>query len=92
MHPLYCEDNAQVYYCLEEAVRGTQYVSTLKLFQQIKNGRGSLALIIQQFARTNKWQTELSLRDKFMHEKVWNVQALYPLRDSLVSTEVLSWQ
>eukprot|EP00957_Ditylum_brightwellii_P055381 4197284-Ditylum_brightwellii.AAC.1 len=23
MHPLYREDNAQVYYCLEEAVRGT---------------------------------------------------------------------
>eukprot|EP00957_Ditylum_brightwellii_P191467 14577464-Ditylum_brightwellii.AAC.1 len=22
-HPLYCEDNAAVYYCLEEAVRGT---------------------------------------------------------------------
>eukprot|EP00957_Ditylum_brightwellii_P184938 14084939-Ditylum_brightwellii.AAC.1 len=22
-HPLCCEDNAQVYYCLEEAVRGT---------------------------------------------------------------------
>eukprot|EP00957_Ditylum_brightwellii_P189310 14409302-Ditylum_brightwellii.AAC.2 len=22
-HPLYCEENAAVYYCLEEAVRGT---------------------------------------------------------------------
>eukprot|EP00957_Ditylum_brightwellii_P184188 14029473-Ditylum_brightwellii.AAC.1 len=32
-YPLYCEDNAQVYYCLEEAVWGTQYASTLKLFQ-----------------------------------------------------------
>eukprot|EP00957_Ditylum_brightwellii_P054570 4134737-Ditylum_brightwellii.AAC.1 len=29
MHPFYREDNAQVYYRLEEAVRGTQYASTL---------------------------------------------------------------
>eukprot|EP00957_Ditylum_brightwellii_P031810 2411933-Ditylum_brightwellii.AAC.1 len=33
-HSLYREDNAQVYYCLEDAVRGTQYASTLKSFQQ----------------------------------------------------------
>eukprot|EP00957_Ditylum_brightwellii_P049958 3786847-Ditylum_brightwellii.AAC.1 len=32
-HPLYREDNAHVYYCLEEAVSGTQYASTLKSFQ-----------------------------------------------------------
>eukprot|EP00957_Ditylum_brightwellii_P059900 4547740-Ditylum_brightwellii.AAC.1 len=69
MHPLYCEDNASVYYCLNEAVRGTQYVSTLKSFQPIKNGRGALALIIQQLAGADKWQAELSLRDKFMHKK-----------------------
>eukprot|EP00957_Ditylum_brightwellii_P099776 7600413-Ditylum_brightwellii.AAC.1 len=34
-HTLYCEDNAAVYYCLEEAVRGTQYALYLKLYQQM---------------------------------------------------------
>eukprot|EP00957_Ditylum_brightwellii_P085373 6494928-Ditylum_brightwellii.AAC.1 len=63
MHPLFCEDNAQVSYCLEEAVRGTQNASTLKSFQQIRNGRGALASIIQQFSRKDKWQAELSMRD-----------------------------
>eukprot|EP00957_Ditylum_brightwellii_P017529 1320514-Ditylum_brightwellii.AAC.1 len=63
MHPLFCEDNAKVYYCLEEAVRGTQYASTLKSFQRIKNGRGALASIIKQFAGADKWQAELSMRD-----------------------------
>eukprot|EP00957_Ditylum_brightwellii_P154297 11741726-Ditylum_brightwellii.AAC.1 len=29
-HPLCHEDNAAVYYCLEEAVQGTQYASSLK--------------------------------------------------------------
>eukprot|EP00957_Ditylum_brightwellii_P005260 401435-Ditylum_brightwellii.AAC.1 len=57
-HPLYREDNAQVYYCLKEAVQGIQYALTLKLFQQIKNGRGDLASIIQQFAGADKWQAE----------------------------------
>jgi hypothetical protein len=78
-HPLYRKDNAAVYYCLEEAVQGTQYASTLKSFQQMKNGRGALVSIIQQFTRANKWQAELSMRDKFMHKKVWNGQMLYPL-------------
>eukprot|EP00957_Ditylum_brightwellii_P155168 11812456-Ditylum_brightwellii.AAC.1 len=36
MHPLYCEDNAIVYYCLEEAVRGTQYALSFKPYQQVK--------------------------------------------------------
>ena len=36
-------------------------------------------MIIQQFARADKWQAELSMRDKFLHEKVWNGQTLYPL-------------
>eukprot|EP00957_Ditylum_brightwellii_P028418 2145755-Ditylum_brightwellii.AAC.1 len=71
-HPLYCEDNKAVYYCLEEAVQGTQYALSLKSYQQVKNGRGALVSITQQFAGTNKWQAELSMRDKFLHEKLPN--------------------
>eukprot|EP00957_Ditylum_brightwellii_P128339 9788602-Ditylum_brightwellii.AAC.2 len=47
---------------------------------QVKNERGALASITQQFAKADKWQAELSMRDQFLHEKVWNGQALYPLR------------
>eukprot|EP00957_Ditylum_brightwellii_P107999 8238198-Ditylum_brightwellii.AAC.1 len=32
-HPLYCEDNAAVYYCLEEAAQGTKYALSLKPYQ-----------------------------------------------------------
>eukprot|EP00957_Ditylum_brightwellii_P098724 7520253-Ditylum_brightwellii.AAC.1 len=45
----------------------------------MKNGRGALALIIQQFARANKWQAELSMRDNFLLEKLWNGKTLYLL-------------
>eukprot|EP00957_Ditylum_brightwellii_P073680 5598712-Ditylum_brightwellii.AAC.1 len=91
-HPFYCKDNAAMYYCPKEAVRGTQYASSLKPYQQVKNGRGALVSITQNFARADIWQAELSMRDKFLHEKVWNGQMLYPLRDSLDSTEVHSLQ
>eukprot|EP00957_Ditylum_brightwellii_P021545 1624326-Ditylum_brightwellii.AAC.1 len=33
-HAIYCEGNADVYFLLEEATRGTQYASYLKPFQQ----------------------------------------------------------
>eukprot|EP00957_Ditylum_brightwellii_P132104 10071869-Ditylum_brightwellii.AAC.1 len=78
-HPLYHEDNAAVYYCLEEAVQGTQYVLSLKPYQQVKNGREALVSIKQLFARVDKGQAELSMRDKFLHDKVQNGQPLYPL-------------
>eukprot|EP00957_Ditylum_brightwellii_P019251 1451626-Ditylum_brightwellii.AAC.1 len=32
-HALYCEENVDVYFSLEEAMRGTQYASYLKPFQ-----------------------------------------------------------
>eukprot|EP00957_Ditylum_brightwellii_P093932 7153417-Ditylum_brightwellii.AAC.1 len=33
-HPLYCKDNAAVYYCIEKTVWGTQYALSLKPYQQ----------------------------------------------------------
>eukprot|EP00957_Ditylum_brightwellii_P189713 14441196-Ditylum_brightwellii.AAC.1 len=63
MHPLYHEDNAAAYYCLKEAVWSTQYVLSLKPYQQFNNGRGAFVSITQQFDGANKWQAELSMRD-----------------------------
>eukprot|EP00957_Ditylum_brightwellii_P173070 13176130-Ditylum_brightwellii.AAC.1 len=77
-YSIYHKDNAAVYYCLQKAVRDTQYALTLKQYQQAKNGRGALASITQRFARADKWQAELSMR------------RYTPLRDSLDSTEVHS--
>ena len=38
-HGLFRNDNAQVYYKLEEATRGTQYAATIKPFQRRRGGR-----------------------------------------------------
>eukprot|EP00957_Ditylum_brightwellii_P048310 3666689-Ditylum_brightwellii.AAC.1 len=73
-HALYHEDNADVYLSLEEAMRDTQYAASIKPFQQVKNGRGALASIKQQFTGTNKWQAELSQRNNFFHLAEWKGQ------------------
>ena len=39
MHALFREDNSDVYYKLEEAMRGTLYVASIKPFQRAKQGR-----------------------------------------------------
>ena len=36
--PLYRQDNATVYYKLEEATRATNYAASIKPFQRAKNG------------------------------------------------------
>lgn len=39
---LFRDDNAQVYFKLEEATRGTQYADAIKPFQQLRNGQDGL--------------------------------------------------
>ena len=41
-HPLFKDDNAEVYYDLETAVRGTTYLASIKPFQRQKDGSGAL--------------------------------------------------
>ena len=49
-HELFREDNAKVYYHLEEATHGTSYVASIKPFQQSKNGRGAWVALTNQYA------------------------------------------
>ena len=40
-HPLFREDNSEVYFKLEEATRSTPYAASIKPFMRMKNGRGA---------------------------------------------------
>jgi hypothetical protein len=44
-HALYRDDNANVYYKLEEATRTTAYAASIKPFQCTKNGRGAFQVL-----------------------------------------------
>ena len=58
-HPLFRDDNSEVYFKLEEATCGTTYAVSIKPFQCAKNGRGVYAALASQYAGRDKWESEI---------------------------------
>ena len=59
MNGLFRQDNAAVYYKIEEAVRGTNYADSIKPFQARKDGRGAFLALVSQYAGKDKWEAEI---------------------------------
>lgn len=78
-HPLFKDDNAKVYYYLEEATRGTSYAASLKTFQRSKDGRGALSSLRSQYAGKDKWEAEIKRQDEYIHNRQWNGQSNFSL-------------
>jgi hypothetical protein len=78
-HPSYRDDNAQIYYYLEEATRGTPYAATLKPFQRRKDGRTALLSIRSQYAGRDKWDAEIKRQDDLIHTRKWKGQNNFSL-------------
>ena len=53
-NPLFKDDNAKVYYDLETALRGTNYLASIKPSQRSKNGRVNLLGVNSQYAGRDK--------------------------------------
>jgi hypothetical protein len=49
-HPLFREDNGEVFYLLEEATRSTQYIASIKPCERKKDGRTAFLSLKHQFA------------------------------------------
>ena len=49
-HAMFRDNNAAVYYTLEEATRSTSYAASIKPFQRTKDGRGALQALTNQYA------------------------------------------
>jgi hypothetical protein len=78
-HPLFRDDNSQVYYYLEEATRTTSYAASIKPYQRAKNGRGAWLALKAQYAGNDKWQAEIKLKDDLLHTRVWKGQSNFSL-------------
>lgn len=78
-HPLFREDNAEVYYKLEQATRTTSYAASIKPFQRAKNGRGAWFSIVGQYAGQDKWLAEIKRMDELLHNRVWKGQSNFSL-------------
>lgn len=78
-HALFRDDNATVYYKLEEATRGTSFAASIKPFQRTKDGRGAYTAIITQFAGEDKWESEIKTKEATLHQTKWKGQSNYSL-------------
>ena len=78
-HAMFQDDNAAVYYALEEATRSTLYAASIKPFQRMKNGHGALQALTNQYAGNDKWEAEIHKQDDLLHTRVWKGQSSFPL-------------
>ena len=78
-HTMFRDDNAAVYYALEEATRSTSYAASIKPFQRTKNGRGALQALTNQYAGNDKWEAEIRRQDDLLHTRIWKGQSSFPL-------------
>ena len=58
-HALYHDDTSSAYFHLEEAAQGTAYATSIKPYQQGKDGRGMCMALMNQFAGDDKWKAEI---------------------------------
>ena len=91
-HAMFRDDNAAVYYALEEATRSTSYAASIKQFQRTKNGRGALQALTIQYAGNDKWEAEICKQDDLLRTRVWKGQSSFPLEGLLPSNATHSCQ
>ena len=73
--PLYRDDNASLYFYLEEATRSTMYTSLIQLYSQRKDGCGTWFAITNQYAWKDKWGAEQKKQDDLLHTYKWRSQS-----------------
>ena len=78
-HGLFRDDNASVYYKLEESTRGTVYADSIKPFQRRKDGRGSFLALASQYAGADKWEAEIKRQYLLLVTSKWRGQAAFTL-------------
>ena len=78
-HPLYRDDNASIYFFLEEATRSTMYASSIQPYSRRKDGRGAWLALTNQYAGQDKWNAELKKQDDLLHTFRWKGQSNFSL-------------
>ena len=78
-HGLYKNDNAAVYYKLEEATRSTSYAASIKPYQRGKDGRGAFLALTNQYAGDDKWEAEITKQQNLLLTRKWKGQSNFKL-------------
>ena len=78
-HPLYCDNNATIYFFLEEATRSATYASSIQPYSQRKDGRNAWLALTNQYAGKDNWSAELKKQDDLLHTFKWKGQSNFSL-------------
>ena len=73
-HSLFCDDNSQVYYHLEEATRNTIYEASINPYQQENNYMGAWLVLKTQYSVDDNWQAEIKVKYNLLHTWVFKDQ------------------
>lgn len=79
--PLFKDDNAKLFFFVENAVRGTSYAPSIAPFQNRQDGVGAWRALISQFAGPDKWEAEIRKQDDLLHTRVWKGQSNFSLEN-----------
>ena len=78
-HSLFCNDNSQVYYHLEEAIRNTSYAASNNPYQQENNNMGAWLALKTQYSVHDNWQAEIKVKYNLLHTCVCKDQNNFTL-------------
>ena len=71
-HVLYKTDNAHVYSLIEQAARNSTFLSTIKPFENRKNGRAAWLALVTAHVGDSKWEQILNENNKWLINAKWN--------------------
>ena len=58
-HPLYAQDNGNVYNRIERTLTGTSHLSAIIRFRRTRDGKGSMDALVSQFAGKVVWERKI---------------------------------
>ena len=65
------EDNAEVYFKIEEATRNTTYQDSIAPFKRTLDGRGAYLALKAQYAGKDKWEAIIAKHKEIVSTRVW---------------------
>ena len=91
-HAMFRDDNAAVYYALEEATCSTSYAASIKSFQRMKNGRGALQALTNQYDGNDNGEQKSANKMTYSIHECGRANQTSHWKVSLLSTAMHSCQ
>ena len=76
---LFCNDNSDLYFLLEEATWSTPYATSIKPFQRNRDGEGAWKALTSQYAGKDKLEAEIKKQEQLLHTCVRKGQSNFSL-------------